>query len=91
VPTRRAPGFTPRFTIGIFYIVVFFFLFSFLLVLPGLLEVLAEVAPGPAQQRMAERIARESYSPLSALMLAVVTTSLGAYFEILPGLRAGRP
>ncbi len=87
---RQSPGFTPRFTIGMIYLVVFFLLFSFLQVLPDLLGVLNELPPGPAQERVAARVVQESYSPLVALLLSVATTSLGAYFEVLPGLRLGR-
>jgi hypothetical protein len=87
---RHAPSFAPRFTIGIFYLVAFFFLFSFLQVMPELLQVLGDIPPGPAQQRVAERVVRESYSPLTALVLSVATTSLGAYYEVLPGMRTPR-
>jgi len=87
---RHTPSFTPRFTIGMFYLVAFFFLFSFLQIMPDLLQVLGNVPPGPTQQRVAARVVRESYSPLASLVLSVVTTSLGAYFEVLPGMRTPR-
>jgi hypothetical protein len=88
-PTRPTPTFRPRFTIGIVYLVIFFVLFSFLQVLPSLLDLLAELPPGPAQEKAAERIMREGSSPLISLVLSLAATSLGSYFQVLPGMREG--
>jgi hypothetical protein len=85
----RAATFRPRFTIGVFYLVVFFFLFSFIQVLPDLIGVLTEMPTGPAQQQAAERVARDGSSPLTSAVLSLVATSLGSYFELLPGMREG--
>jgi len=91
-PTRRtgsAPSFRPRFTIGLFYLVTFFFLFSFLQILPDLIGLLSEMEPGPAQERAASQLAREGVSPLTSILLSVAVTSLGSYLQILPGMREG--
>ncbi|MAI24810.1 MAG: hypothetical protein CMN75_02145, partial [Spirochaeta sp.] len=47
---KRSQGqsFRPRFTIGIFYIAGFFFLFAFLQIMPDLIQLL-ELPPGPDQ------------------------------------------
>ncbi len=83
---RRPPPFRPRFSIGVFYLVVFFFLFSFLQVLPELLALL-EMPPGAEQEQAALEAARESSSPLTALLLSLGATSLGSYYRILPGMK----
>ena len=88
-PRRRPPTFRPRFTISVIYLVTFFFLFSFLQVLPDLLSVLSEMQPGPAQQREAERVAREGSSPLVSMVLSLAATALGTYLKVLPGMRVG--
>ena len=53
-----APAFAPRFTLSLLYMVVFFFLYALILILPALLGILEQVAPGPEQQAAAERAAR---------------------------------
>ncbi len=88
-PSPAPPPFRPRFTIGLFYLVVFFFLFSFLQVLPGLIEVLSSMPPGPEQEREAARVARQSVRPLASVALSLGATSLGSYFRVLPGMRVG--
>ena len=91
-PARRSgkgPVFRPRFTIGLFYLVTFFFLFSILQILPDLIGLLSEMEPGPAQERAAEELAREGVSPLASLLLSVAATSLGSYLQVLPGMREG--
>lgn len=77
--------FRPRFTIGILYLAGFFFLFAFLQILPDLVQLL-ELPPGPEQEVAAKELARTKSSPLLSLILSVVATSAGAYYEILPGL-----
>ena len=64
---RSPPPFRPRFSIGIFYLVLFFFVFSFLQVLPELIALL-EMPPGAEQEQAALEAARESSSPLSCLL-----------------------
>jgi hypothetical protein len=85
---RRPPPFRPRFTIGIFYLALFFFLFSFLQILPDLI-VLLELAPGPEQQNAATEAARQGSSPLASALLALLATSVGSYYQILPGMKVG--
>lgn len=83
---RRPPPFRPRFTIGIFYLVVFFFLFSFLQILPDLIALL-EMPPGPDQKAAAAEAARLHSSPLVASLLALFATSIGSYYRVLPGMK----
>ena len=87
-PGRRPPPFRPRFSIGIFYLILFFFVFSFLQVLPELLALL-EMPPGAEQEQAALEAARESSSPLTALLLSLAATSLGSYYQVLPGMKVG--
>ena len=86
----RGPSFQPRFTLSLLYLVVFFFLFCLLLILPELLDVLANVPQGPEQEEIAKQVAREAVRPrLSiAAALALLTTGLGGYFGWLPGMKA---
>ena len=88
-PRRPSPAFSPRFTIGLLYLIGFFFLYSLLLVLPQLLDVLARVPPGPDQQEIAREVARQAIRPRLAIVLAlaVLSTGLGGYYQILPGMR----
>ena len=88
-PRRRPPAFRPRFTVGLFYLVVFFFLFSLLQVLPDLLALLASMPPGAEQQRAAQETARSGANPLAAAILSLLTTALGSHFQVLPGMREG--
>ena len=85
---RRPPPFRPRFTIGVFYLALFFFLFSFLQILPDLIALL-ELAPGPEQQTAATEAARQGSSPLASALLALLATSVGSYYQILPGMKIG--
>lgn len=87
-PRRSAPPFRPRFTLGILYLATFFVLFSFLQVLPELVELLGSMQPGPAQEKAAARVMREGSSPLVSLVLSLAATSLGAYYQVLPGMKA---
>jgi hypothetical protein len=83
---RRPPAFRPRFTIGVFYLVVFFFLFSLLQVLPDLIALL-EMPPGPEQEVAAREAAHQASDPLTASILSLIATSLGSFYRILPGMR----
>jgi hypothetical protein len=51
--------------------------------------VLADVPPGPEQQKIAEQVARDAARPrlAYAMALAVGSVGLGAYLKILPGLK----
>ena len=83
---RRPPPFRPRFTIGIFYLVLFFFLFSFLQILPDLIALL-EMPAGPEQQNAAQEASHRSSSPLASALLALLATSAGSYYRVLPGMK----
>jgi hypothetical protein len=86
---RRAPAFRPSFTLSIFYLIAFFFLYAFLLTMPELLSLLRDMEPGPEQQEAAERVVREAFGPriIYAVLLAVGSVGLGSYLQILPGLK----
>ena len=86
---RRPPAFRPHFTLGLVYLVVFFIIFALLLILPSLLDVLAQVPPGPQQEQAAYEIAREGARPrvYTAIALSVATVVLGTYYRILPGMK----
>lgn len=93
-PPRRRPRATlqPRFTLGILYILVFFFVYCFVLVAPALIEVLRTVPPGPEQERLAAEAAQRAIQPRLwiALALAVATGAFGMAKGLLPGTRAPR-
>ncbi len=86
---RPSYKFRPRFTIGILYLGVFFFFFAFLQIMPDLIQLL-ELPPGPDQEIAAKELARKKSNPLLSLILSVVATGAGAYYEILPGLSERR-
>ena len=85
---RPSYKFRPRFTIGILYLAVFFFFFAFLQILPDLIRLL-ELPPGPEQEAAARELARQKSNPLLSIILSVAATGVGAYYEILPGLKEG--
>ncbi|MFP6641090.1 MAG: hypothetical protein VCC04_12665 [Myxococcota bacterium] len=85
---RPQHKFRPRFSIGMIYLVGFFFLFAFLQILPDLVGLL-DLPPGPEQERAARELAREHSDPLTSLLLSVLATSVGGYYQVLPGLREG--
>jgi len=80
----------PRFTLYVLYLGGLFLVFAMLLILPQLLDVLESVPPGPEQEAVAKEVAQKAAAPLllPAFLLAVLTTGLGAYYRVLPGLRA---
>lgn len=87
---RRAPAFRPSFTLALVYLVGFFLVFAFLLILPELLAVLRDVAPGPEQQRIAADVAQRAAAPrlIWALGFALASVALGSYLQVLPGLKS---
>ena len=93
-PYYRRPRstFQPRFTLSILYLFGFFFLYCLLLVSPSLIDVIQNVPTGPEQQEIAKEIVRESVRPRLwiAMLLSAVTTTLGAHYRVLPGLRERR-
>ncbi len=88
-PPRRAPAFRPRFTIGILYLVLFAAVFMVLMSLPGLLEVLEAGGDEETLTLRAAEVTRANARPYAALALSLLVTGLGAYYEVLPGLREG--
>ncbi len=71
------------------YVAGFFFVYALLLILPELLRVLAEVPPGPEQERIASEVAQRAAAPrlLWAVGLALAAVGLGSYLQVLPGLK----
>jgi hypothetical protein len=86
---RRAPAIRPSFTLALVYLLAFFVVFSLLLIMPELMGVLRDVAPGPEQERVAQEVARKAFGPraIYALGLALAAVGLGSYLRVLPGLR----
>src|SRR3970282_1242148 len=87
---RRASSFQPRFTLSLVYLAGFFLLYALLFVAPELWRVLASMPPGPEQQEVAQRVAREAVRTRLGVVLAaaVATTGLAIYLRVLPGMRA---
>lgn len=87
--SRRPAPFRPRFTISIAYLAGFALVFMALMSLPGLLEVLAAGGDEATMTARAAEVTRSQSRPMMALLLSLLTTGLGGYFEVLPGLREG--
>ena len=87
--TRSRPPFQPRFTLSLFYLFVFFFLYCILLVSPQLYEAARSVPPGPEQEEVTKQMVREAMRPRLwiALVASVATTAIGARAGVLPGMR----
>ena len=81
----------PRMTLGIVYVLVFFFLYALALAGPALHQVLVSMPPGPEQEAMAEEVAREAVrGRLGIALVASLLTVAGAgYAKLLPGIRRG--
>jgi hypothetical protein len=77
----------PRFTLGMFYLFAFFFLFCMILVGPALWEVLQSMPPGPEQEEAARVAAREAARGKLGIAfgLATLATGVGMYKGWLPG------
>ena len=95
LPRRRNDiVFRPRFTLMLFYLVGFFFLYGLLFALPELLAAASELPAGPEEltpeeQAQAEAIARQALGGGKiqlALMASIVTVGLAAWKSALPGL-----
>ena len=89
-PIRRPrPSFSPRFTVSLIYLFGFFFLYCLVMIAPALYEVAQTLPPGPEQEEAAKQAAQQAIQPRLAIAIAasVFTTTLGAHFKILPGLR----
>jgi hypothetical protein len=90
--SSRPPPFQPRFTIGLFYLAGFFFLYCLVILAPDLWHVLQTVPPGPEQEQAAAEVARQAIRGklLLALMAALATTAIGGRAGWLPGMRGPR-
>ena len=81
----------PRFTLSLFYLAGFFFLFALILVAPELIDAYQNLPPGTQEEDLAiaRDIASEVVRPRLWLAIAasVFATALGLYFNVLPGLR----
>lgn len=86
---RPAPAFRPHFTLSLLYLVVFFVLFTVVLILPSLLQVLADVPTGPQQEEAAYQVARAVAGPrlYTAFALSVAAVVIGSYYKVLPGMK----
>ena len=86
---RQTASFTPRFTLSLLYLFGFFFLYCFVLIAPTLFELLRTMPPGPEQEAAAERAAQAVVQPRLwiALGASLATVGLGAWAQVLPGLR----
>jgi hypothetical protein len=92
MPSLRTPGtptFQPRISLGIVYVLVLFFVYCLIFVAPALYDVLVSVPPGPEQQELARQVAREVVRPRLPIALGAgtLTTLLGVYLNVLPGMR----
>ena len=87
--SRSRLSFRPRFTLGLFYLFLFFFLYCMLLVSPQLYEAARSLPPGPDQEELAKQMVREAMRPRLwiALVASVATTAIGARTGVLPGMR----
>ena len=65
------------------------FFFALLLILPEMLEAAASLPPGANPEVEGARIAQEAAASrlLEAFLLTTVTLVIGAYYQVLPGLR----
>jgi hypothetical protein len=90
--SSRPTPFQPRFTVGLFYLAGFFFLYCLVLIAPELWRVLQTVPPGPEQEQVAAQVAQQAIKGrlLIALFAALATTALGGKAGWLPGMRPPR-
>ena len=96
-PRRPPPAFQPRFLMGMIYLVGFFFLYAMIGVLPDLLAAVGTLGSGPdeltpAEIERAESVARDAANRtvlVVAFVGALLTTVVGSYYRVLPGLREG--
>ena len=83
------PGFRPHFTLLVLYFATFFIGFALLLILPEMLEAAESLPPEADPQEAGSRVARAIAGPrlLGAFTLAAITSGLGAYYQVLPGIK----
>jgi hypothetical protein len=82
-------GFQPVFTVLILYFAAFFIGFALLLILPEMLDAAARLPPGADPEVEGARVAQAAAAShlLEAFLLATVTLVIGAYYQVLPGIR----
>jgi len=71
------------------YLAGFALLFMVLMCLPGLLDVLAAGGSDEELTRRAAEVTRAHARPHVAVLLSLLATGLGGYYEVLPGMREG--
>ncbi len=89
---RATPRFRANFTLSIVYLILFFFLFSLLFLLPALFEFTASIPPETSEaaaQEMIAEFAKKIIAPRLGWMLlaSLVTTGLGIHRGVLPGTK----
>ena len=77
----RPPPFRPHFSLSLLYIAGFFAFFALLLILPEMLDAVAELPPGADAELEGAQLAQRIAGPrlLAAFFLAVITFGGGAY------------
>ncbi len=77
---------------SLIYLFGFFFVYCLVLIAPALYEVAQTIPPGPEQEEAAKLAAQHAIQPRLAIAIvaSVFTTTLGAHFKLLPGLRERR-
>ena len=90
--SNRTQPFQPRFTLGLFYLAVFFILYCLALIAPELWKVLQTHPPGPEQEQAAAEVAQRAIRGrlLLAVLGALATTAIGSTLGWLPGMRPPR-
>ncbi len=89
---RSKVRFRPNFTLSILYLIGFFALFSFLFLMPPLIEFADSLPSGISEDEavaMRNEFASKKLGPLLGWMLVAATTvtGLGIYAGILPGTK----
>jgi hypothetical protein len=91
----RSQPFRPRFTLMLFYVALFFFVYALLFALPGLVAGARELGPGPgelspeelAQAKEITQRALGGGKLFVALAASLATVGFAAWRRALPGMR----
>ena len=86
---RRAGPIRPSATLGLVWFAALLVFYSLLLILPEMLDALAELPPDADPVEAGELVARPIAGPRLGLAfaLAALTLVVGARLQVLPGLR----